>query len=201
MDPDSVAATETLREREGVADGWRVVHGSILDESLLSQLPRADVVYSWGVLHHTGDMETAIRNASALVSEGGLLCIAIYNRVTGRLLDSKRWLRIKRSYNHASRPVQMAMEWLYSLYWAVAEVVRRRNNPWRAARAYKARRGMALRTDLVDWLGGYPYEFASADEVVRFCENECGLVKRKVLSVGPRDLGNNEFVFERATAK
>ena len=155
------------------------------------------MVYSWGVLHHTGEMETAIRNASRLVAEGGLFCIAIYNRVTDRYLNSERWRRIKRRYNQSGRLAQVAMEWLYTLYWAAAEVARRRNNPLRTARDYKTRRGMALRTDLVDWLGGYPYEFATAEEVVRFCEDECGLAKRKVVSLGPRDLGNNEFLFER----
>jgi 2-polyprenyl-3-methyl-5-hydroxy-6-metoxy-1,4-benzoquinol methylase len=197
VDPQSVAATDSLRAAAGGPEDWRVLHGSILDEQLVEQLEPAEIVYSWGVLHHTGDMWQAIRNATRLVAPGGLFCIAIYNKVSGRYLDSNRWLRIKRTYNHAPRVGQVAMEAAYTAYWAVAEVVRRKQTPWRAAREYKARRGMAVRTDLVDWLGGYPYEFATAEELVRFCEDGCGLSVRTVVEAPPRDLGNHELVFER----
>jgi SAM-dependent methyltransferase len=195
-----VQATESLREAIGRPDNWKVIHGSILDDDLLQSLTGVDVLYSWGVLHHTGDMWRAIRNASGLVAPGGVFCIAIYNRVSGRFLDSERWLRIKRTYNHHGRAVQIAMETLYAGYWAVAEVVRRRRSPFKAAREYKANRGMAVTTDLVDWLGGYPYEFATAEELTRFCEDECGLRLRKLVEVGPRDLGNHELVFEKPHA-
>jgi SAM-dependent methyltransferase len=197
VDPDSVAATTALRERAGSPESWQVMHGSILDASLLDEVPAADVVYSWGVLHHTGDMWTAIRNAAGLVAPGGLFCIAIYNRVTGRYLDSERWLKIKRAYNHSSRPTQVAMEWAYTLQWGLDEL-RSKSNPLRVAREYKQNRGMALRTDLIDWLGGYPYEFATVAEIVRFCEDELGLSTRKVVELLPLETGNNEFVFERA---
>src|SRR5205807_6328403 len=110
--------------------------------------------YSWGVLHHTGDMYTAMRNAASLVEPGGLFAIAIYNRVTEGRLISERWLRIKRAYNHAPRFVQVAMEAAYALYWSLG-TLRSRESPLRAAREYRRSRGMALWTDLVDWLGGY----------------------------------------------
>jgi 2-polyprenyl-6-hydroxyphenyl methylase/3-demethylubiquinone-9 3-methyltransferase len=67
------------------------------------------------------------------------------------------------------------------------------------AREYKRTRGMALMTDLVDWLGGYPYEFATAEEVVEFCMERCGLEVVKVQALGPRETGNNQFVFRRVT--
>jgi 2-polyprenyl-6-hydroxyphenyl methylase/3-demethylubiquinone-9 3-methyltransferase len=93
------------------------------------------------------------------------------------------------------------MEMAYAAYWGLAEAVRRRRSPWRAAREYKKYRGMAVRTDIKDWLGGYPYEFATADELVRFCEAELGFTTKKVLAVDPRDLGNHELVFEKPAAK
>jgi SAM-dependent methyltransferase len=199
VDPDSVAATKLLRERSSSPDTWTVLHGSILDDAVVSGLEPAQIVYSWGVLHHTGDMWQSIRNASSLVAPGGIFCIAIYNKVTGRIMDSKRWLRIKRAYNHSPRPVQLGMEWLYAGYFGLGQL-RDRNNPFRIAREYKVSRGMALRTDLIDWLGGYPYEFATVEEVVTFCERECGLRKRKVVPNHPMATGNHEFVFERADA-
>jgi 2-polyprenyl-6-hydroxyphenyl methylase/3-demethylubiquinone-9 3-methyltransferase len=197
VDPDSVAATQSLRDAAGGPDHWRVIQGSILDDEVVAALPEADVVYSWGVLHHTGDMDRAVRNAAGLVAGGGIFCIAIYNRVTERFLSSQRWRRIKRRYNHSSRPVQVAMEALYTAYWYFAEAVRRKRLPRAAARAYRERRGMAVKTDLVDWLGGYPYEYATAEEMARFCESECGLERRKIIDLGPRDLGCNELVFDK----
>jgi SAM-dependent methyltransferase len=199
VDPDAVAATEQLRSHARKPDNWRVIHASILDPDLVRPLDCADIVYSWGVLHHTGDMYAAIRNAAALVKPGGLFAIAIYNHVTGRWLDSRRWWTIKRSYNRAPRFVQVLMEWTYAAYWC-ASCVRGRRSPLRVAREYRHSRGMALSTDLVDWLGGYPYEFATAEEILDFCERACGLNCVKLMSVTPADTGNNQFVFERPSA-
>jgi 2-polyprenyl-3-methyl-5-hydroxy-6-metoxy-1,4-benzoquinol methylase len=196
VDPNSAAATRELRDRAGAPETWSVYEASILDPRTVGETEPADVVYSWGVLHHTGDMQAAIRHAASLVAPGGLFCIAIYNRVTGRLLDSERWWKIKRFYNHTPPPIRRAMAWLYFCYWLTHQL-RARQNPVRAARQYKQSRGMALMTDLVDWLGGYPYEFATVDEITTFCERECGMETVKVLAISPRGTGNNQFVFRR----
>jgi 2-polyprenyl-6-hydroxyphenyl methylase/3-demethylubiquinone-9 3-methyltransferase len=199
VDRDSVAATRQLHAAAGSPYSWQVLHGSILDPALVKELGGADIVYSWGVLHHTGDMHAAIRNAAQLVGPGGDLAIAIYNRVTDRWLSSERWWRIKRVYNHTPRAGQVAMELIYALYW-VAGRLRNRQNPIRVARSYRRSRGMALWTDLVDWLGGYPYEFATADEIIAFCEEQCGLRRTKVVPVQGNGTGNSQFVFERPAA-
>lgn len=196
VDPNSVAATRDLRERVGTPESWVVREASILDPKLLEEVDSADVVYSWGVLHHTGDMWPAIRNAAALVAPGGLFCIAIYNRVTGRLLDSARWRKIKQVYNRSPRPIQRILESVYLGHWA-AHQLKARQNPVRAARQYQKTRGMALTTDLVDWLGGYPYEYATVDEIVDFCERELSFETLRVLPTSPRGTGNNQFVFRR----
>lgn len=196
VDPDAVSTTSQLRERAGSPDNWHILHRSILDETLPSSVEPADVVYSWGVLHHTGDMYRALRNAAATVRPGGKLAIAIYNRVTVGHLTSERWWHIKRFYNRAPRPVQLALELTYASYLGAAEL-RRGENPVRFARRYRQSRGMALWTDIADWLGGYPYEFATAEELVEFCEQACGLRILRVVPVTPRDSGNNQFVFER----
>jgi 2-polyprenyl-6-hydroxyphenyl methylase/3-demethylubiquinone-9 3-methyltransferase len=194
VDPHSADACRTLRKSVGDPKNWEILEGSILDLEFVSTLPRADIVYSWGVLHHTGDMYTALRNAATLVAPAGLLCIAIYNRVTARFLDSRRWWKIKHRYNHSPRRVQRAMEIAHFVYW-IARQLSARRNPLRVAADYKRSRGMALSTDLIDWLGGYPYEYATAEEIVSFCRAECGLEELKVIRTGTRDIGNNEFVF------
>jgi SAM-dependent methyltransferase len=196
VDRDSVAATASLHERSGSPQNWRVVHGSVLDQSFLSGLGQADVVYSWGVLHHTGDMYRAIEHAASLTKPGGLFAIAIYNRISGRWLDSRRWWQIKRAYNRAAPWQQKAMELIYGGYWLLGRL-RSRQNPFKIAREYRQSRGMALWTDIVDWLGGYPYEFARPQEIIDYCEQTCGMKCVRSIPMQERDSGNNQFVFQR----
>src|SRR5262249_17265410 len=197
-DPESVASCRELKRRSGDPENWDVLEASVLDAALPSIVPQGDFVYSWGVLHHTGDMYSALRIASDVVKPGGLFCIAIYNRGVGQFVDSERWQGIKLRYNHSPRAVQALMEWTFFAYWAARQVYARKN-PIRVAREYKKSRGMALATDLVDWLGGYPYEFATADEIVGFCRAECGMEIVRVLAIDPRGIGNNQFVFRRTS--
>ena len=197
VDADSVAATRELRERADAPENWEVREGSILDSQVVTELEQADVVYSWGVLHHTGDMDLAIRNAASLVKPGGLFAIAIYNRVTGRFLDSQRWWKIKRRYNHSPEVVRWAMRVWIRMLW-VAQMLKRGKNPWTAAREY-TERGMAATTDLFDWVGGFPYEYATVDEIVAFCRAECEMEELKTVQLPPRDIGLNRFLFRRRT--
>jgi SAM-dependent methyltransferase len=199
VDPDSVESCLKLRSSVGDPETWEVLEGSILDSAFISKLPRGDVVYAWGVLHHTGDMYAALRNVARLVEPHGLLCIAIYNRGKQRFLNSERWWKIKRAYNHSPRFAQRAMEIAYLAYWVAGRLYRRKN-PLRAAAEHKRKRGMAVMTDAVDWLGGFPYEYATVDEIVSFCRAECGLRELKVIPTSPHGMGNNEFVFVRASA-
>jgi 2-polyprenyl-3-methyl-5-hydroxy-6-metoxy-1,4-benzoquinol methylase len=197
VDPDSVASTRHLRERAGSPDSWTVRPGSILDDELVAELEPAQIVYSWGVLHHTGDMWKAIRNAGKLVAPGGRFVIAIYNDAHAkRFLDSHRWVKIKRFYNGSSKPVKSAMEVGYRA-WFWANELRKRKNPIAWEREYRRQRGMAFKTDVIDWLGGYPYEFSSAERLVEFCEGELGFRTVKVNRVSDTNLANHELVFER----
>jgi SAM-dependent methyltransferase len=96
-DPSSVACTNELRRRFGPpAADWSAEHGSALDAPYLRSLGRFDVVYAWGVLHHTGDMWAAIANVTEAVADGGRLFISIYN---DQGLRSRLWRAIKRAYN------------------------------------------------------------------------------------------------------
>src|SRR5262249_47861842 len=62
-DRDSVETTERVSDYAGNPSAWTVMQGSVLDRQLMERLPPADIVYSWGVLHHTGAMWSAVRNA------------------------------------------------------------------------------------------------------------------------------------------
>jgi 2-polyprenyl-6-hydroxyphenyl methylase/3-demethylubiquinone-9 3-methyltransferase len=165
-DPDSVGCTQEMHRRYDAGDGrWRVMQGSVLDAAFMASLGTFDVVYSWGVLHHTGRMWDAIWNAAARVAPGGTFFIAIYN---DQGAWSHRWARIKRFY--CSGPLGKAIvSSAFIPYWIVrnlaADVVWMRN-PLARYTEYKNMRGMSVYHDWHDWLGGYPFEFATPEALI-----------------------------------
>src|SRR5438270_3479135 len=55
-DPTSVQCGRALKDRFfSSATNWTIEQGSALDVEYLKRLGEFDVVYSWGVLHHTDD--------------------------------------------------------------------------------------------------------------------------------------------------
>src|SRR5207244_3997415 len=110
FDSQSVACTEELRRRFFPGDRqWKVDQGSVLDQRYLGGLGQFDIVYSWGVLHHTGSMWQAMENLKPLVKPGGLLFVAVYSDC-GEV--SRWWLQRKRRYNALPRLLRP----LYALY-------------------------------------------------------------------------------------
>ena len=80
-DIQSVSGTRKLKDRFFPHDAsWTVEQGSVLDSSYMARLGEYDIVYSWGVLHHTGAMHDAIRNAASCVNHGGLFVFALYRK-------------------------------------------------------------------------------------------------------------------------
>ncbi len=197
-DPSSVACTTELRRRffNGDAD-WVVQEGSALEEEYIRSLGLFDVVYSWGVLHHTGDMWRALSNAALPVAPGGKLFVAIYND-TGS--QSARWKWIKRTYNRLPRALRspfalatMAPEELKAMLRAL--VLLRPSEYTRRWTRYDENRGMSRWHDIIDWVGGHPYEVAKPEEIFDFYRARgFDLTKMKCGGVG---LGCNEFVFEK----
>ena len=199
-DPHSVGCTAELRRRYFPDDPrWQVLQGSALDPGFLAGLGPADVVYSWGVLHHTGAMHAAFENVKPLVPVGGRLFIAIYNDL-GDVTD--RWWRIKRRYNSLSRPLKLPFALAIiaaSEGRIMAGHLRRRDffgyfRTW-SEYQYQSVRGMSRWHDWIDWIGGFPYERASIDAVVDvFARSGFRLMKVVDRSSG---YGCNEFVFRR----
>lgn len=197
-DPHSVACTAELRRRYFRDDPlWRVDEGSALDQDYLQSLGSFDVVYSWGVLHHTGRMWEALENVHALVAEGGKLFIAIYND-TGS--QSARWKAIKRTYNRLPGPLKPPFTILMMAPGELKAIVRSLltlsvGSYIRSWTQYDSSRGMNRWHDMVDWVGGYPYEVATPDEIFDFYRAR-GFVLIKLLCGGV-GLGCNEFVFQK----
>ena len=194
-DAQSVACTQELRRRFFPGDeAWTVAQGSVLDEQYLSTLGQFDVVYSWGVLHHTGQMWVAIENAARLVRAGGLFIIGIYNFRGGRR-GTATWARLKRWYCKAPRWQQAGWESAY-LAWDLVSIAAVGRNPLRKIREYHSGRGMSWRHDAIDWLGGYPYEAATPGQILEFVRRKFNFVlTRQDIDL---QLGVSEFVFESA---
>jgi len=196
FDNDSVMASQTLKQRFAATDGrWRIEQGSVLDKTFLSDLGEWDVVYSWGVLHHTGSMWEAVENALKLVSRDGQLALALYND-QGYVSD--RWRRTK--YNYVThpwmRPLLVSASFVRIWGWTMLlELVSLR--PGRSWREYGRERGMSAWHDLVDWVGGYPFEVAKPEEVFDFCRAR-GFSLEKLITRQGR--GCNEFCFRRVSA-
>lgn len=195
-DPQSVACTAELRRRYFAGDlNWMVEEGSALDLEYLKSLGTFDVVYSWGVLHHTGQMWRALDNVRFSVAPGGKLFLAIYNDMGSQ---STRWRLIKRTYNKLPRVFRLpfalvvmtphetkaALRALLTL--RVGEYVRSWIEP-------RPERGMSRWRDIIDWVGGYPYEVAKPEEIFDFYRaNGFTLAKLQCGGVG---LGCDQFVF------
>jgi SAM-dependent methyltransferase len=197
-DPNSVGCTAELRRRYFPnSPEWTVQHGSALDTEYVRSLGQFDVVYSWGVLHHTGDMWTGLENAQQAVAPGGKLFIAIYND-TGT--QAKRWLWIKKTYNKLPGFLKVPFAVAVSAPEEGKAFLRgllkgRPGDYVRMWKQYGNRRGMNHWYDLIDWVGGYPYEVATADQLFEFYKARgFALTKMKCGYVG---LGCNELVFER----
>lgn len=193
-DPQSVDCTAELKKRFFADDrDWIIESGSILDPAYLVRLGQFDVVYSWGVLHHTGNMWQALENVAPLVKPGGKLFIAIYNNQGGA---SVRWGLLKRLYNRY--PVLRAPLIIFTLLrqWTLTMVNDLlHGHPFASWRNYKKSRGMSPWHDVVDWIGGYPFEVAKPEEIFEFYRHKGFTMRRLKTCAG--GLGCNEYVFVR----
>ena len=188
-DPGSVACTRELKRRYFDGDpSWTIEEASVLDGHFMASLPRFNIVYAWGTLHHTGRMWDAIELAAGRVQTDGVLFLMIY-------LDngwvSVAWRRVKRLYCSSftgKTAVLTVFIPCLVMRGLVLDVCKLRNPVHRYTDYYK-RRGMSRFHDMVDWLGGYPYEFAKPGEVIRFVEAR-GFFLQK--------LRNAEYVFRKS---
>lgn len=195
-DLQSVACAEQLKTRFFPKSAhWTIERGDALDQKYLHGLGEFDIVYSWGVLHHTGNMWKAIENVLPRVSKGGKLFIAIYNDA-GR--KSRQWSTLKRLYNSGAfyRTMLPAIFIPLNIGRGVVVDLGKLKSPLTRYRVYKQDRGMSMMRDWIDWLGGWPYEFATAGQVSDFCQRR-GFQMQTCLNRSGWVLGNNEFVFER----
>ncbi len=190
-DADSVAASRKLWHLAGEPANWHVEQGSVLDEDYLRSLGSFDIVYSWGVLHHTGAMWKAVELAAIPMKPDGRFYIALYSKDIYR--DWEHWVEVKQAYHEAGRLKRLWMEWVYAWETTIRTDLRKRRNPFKRMRRFKRMRGMSYWVTVRDWVGGWPMEFAGDQETVEFCAQR-GLALER-MKTGE---GNTEFLFRRA---
>lgn len=191
-DPKSVACTQALQSKYFPDDAeWIIQRGSILDPVFMRSLETYDIVYAWGVLHHTGNLWYALENVLNLPKIGGQLFVAIYNDQNWK---SKFWYKVKRCYCSGvfGKTVIISIFIPYCFIMAVTASILRRKNVFAS---YKKNRGMSITHDWFDWLGGLPYEVASVERITDFVlKHGFRLDKMRTANGG---LANNEFIFTR----
>jgi 2-polyprenyl-3-methyl-5-hydroxy-6-metoxy-1,4-benzoquinol methylase len=198
-DQASVGCARYLKERFFPKDAsWQIEQGSVLDKDYMTKIGAFDVVYSWGVLHHTGQMWNAIENACRAVKPEGSLYISIYN---DQGTTSIRWRGVKRVYNmlpgFLRLPYVVCVAAPFELRALISAFIRlapsRYIDTWRK---YKSARGMSRWHDWVECVGGYPFEVAKPEEIIHFIQSRGYTLKRLKTCGG--GLGCNEFLFARA---
>ena len=198
-DPQSVACAKELRRRYFPNDSsWTIEEGSALDQRYLESLGQFDVVYSWGVLHHTGQMWQALEAVHPRVSAGGTLFIAIYNDMGAQ---SIRWRQIKKIYCSLPSALRPPFAFLVNLprdsKHVVKSLIKLRPQEYVYMwTRYSERRGMSRWHDIVDWVGGYPYEYAKPQEIIEFFERRGFVLDNLKRTNG---IGCNEFVLRKLT--
>lgn len=198
-DPQSVACARELKHRYFANDdSWKIEQGSALDKAYLETLGQFDIVYSWGVLHHTGAMWPALENVAGCVRPNGILFISLYND-QGRW--SRGWLAIKKTYNclpgFAKLPFALLVTALMESKRLTRHLFTLKFTGYLSyITQYQTQsvRGMSWWYDRVDWIGGYPFEVSTPDQIFDFYHRRgFQLLGLKTCGGG---LGCNEFVFQ-----
>lgn len=161
LDEDSTATTRSMLQSFGDPSRWTAERISVFDLKP-EQHGTFDVVYSWGVLHHTGRMWPAVEAAARMVKPGGLFALALYEKTP---IDGF-WRVEKQAYMKAGKWGQKLMRGLYVAVYSAGLLLTGRN-PLAKIRSAR-QRGMDSFLDVHDWLGGFPYESCTKEEVSAF---------------------------------
>ncbi len=196
-DEDSVKSTKFLKSlyhKDNVK--WRIESGSVLDEKYLESLGKFDYVYSWGVLHHTGDLKKALVNASQMVKESNSeVVIAIYN---DQGIKSKIWKIIKKIYCLGGF-FSFILRFIFIPYFFLKYIfigIIKYKDPTTPFKYYKKKRGMHIYFDWIDWLGGYPFEVATPEMIFNVFHSRGFTLEKLTCTIRS---GCNEYRFKKGS--
>jgi 2-polyprenyl-3-methyl-5-hydroxy-6-metoxy-1,4-benzoquinol methylase len=191
-DANSINASKFVQAQVGNPPNWAAEQGSVLDDAYVDKLPLYDMVYSWGVLHHTGEVWHAIKNAASRVKRGGLFYIALYSADVQKNPTPEFWLDVKRKYIASGWFRRRMMDCWYVWRFYMNKNPLKLPEFLQRMREYKKNRGMNIFTDIRDWLGGWPMEFVYDKEAIDFVE-KLGFRLDKIAT----GEANTEFLFLR----
>ncbi len=197
IDKESVNCTKFLKKKFYNNDkNWKIFHGSVLNKKILDKIPNFDVVYSWGVLHHTGQMWVALDNCIRKVKPNGKLFIAIYN---DQGLRSRIWWIIKYIFNFLPSFLSkiyflIVITILYFFIIIKKILLLDLKSFFDYILHVKKNRGMSFYFNMLDWIGGFPYEYSSFENLKQYCENKgFKVIKYKKNN----SLGCHQIVFKK----
>jgi SAM-dependent methyltransferase len=191
IDPDSVKTTSSMLQRFAPDLTWLSEEKSVFD----LQTDGFDIVYSWGVLHHTGNMYGAIDKALEQVRPDGLVCLALYRKTALCWL----WKIEKRFYTWAPEGIRKLLRGLFVSIFRLACLVKGVSFK-KYVTDYQSDRGMSYYHDIHDWMGGYPYESVSPKELTSYVEPKGYTLVRSITRPGGTGIfgsGCDEFVFRK----
>jgi predicted RNA methylase len=197
LDPKSVETTRKTLSRYAPGGSWDVQNISVFNLNV-EKLGVFDVVYSWGVLHHTGAMYQAITKASMMVAPGGMISLALY----GKTPFCGMWRIEKRIYSKSPKWVQKIIEACYTMLVRIRLALKGESLKKRREK-YAEQRGMDTYYDMRDWLGGYPYESISPEEAMLFMR-ELGFDQVRSFTepcIGLLGAGCDEYSFKRTATR
>jgi 2-polyprenyl-6-hydroxyphenyl methylase/3-demethylubiquinone-9 3-methyltransferase len=194
---DSVKCTQSLKLKFFNNDqNWKILKGNVLDINFIKSLGKFDIVYAWGVLHHTGNQWKSLRNLMCTCKSGTLLHLALYN---DQGLESKRWLDIKKRY----QKIPNFLKTLYVFYIYFPSEFKNFMYFFKIGQPslyfkkiinYKKSRGMSYFYDMIDWVGGYPFEVSTPQKVIIFLKKNNFLIKKIIKNTG---YGNNIYLAKK----
>lgn len=174
-----------------------IFQGDILSESINSSIQKSDLIYSWGVLHHTGKMETCVRKILNEMKPGAHFVLAIYN---DEGVASKRWKFLKKLYVRVFVLRPILLFWAWYRFWGSWQIRQwlKGESPWHYWTDYAENsRAMSAWHDLKDWAGGYPFEVATPEVIRKWVKEQGCSVEKEWLVTG---IANNEFLIKKNNA-
>lgn len=168
-DQHSVLATQQLWKQAGSPANWRITQGSVLDENFIKSLGTFDIVYCWGVLHHTGQMDLALTTSLQTIAPNGLYYFALYDSDWSPE-PPEFWLDLKQKYVKSG----IIKRRLYDLWYIWRFYLKK--NPLNLSdflkkkREYNKHRGMDIIHDIRDWMGGWPMEYSRFPEILQLLD-------------------------------
>ena len=189
IDPKSIEAARLMKQRfssdsaMNIKGSWSIIESSVFDLSEgFDNL--FDIVYSWGVLHHTGNMWEAIKRTRGFCNAHGILHLALY--ISG--FKYSQHLEMKHYFKFLDRDqkINALFNYLSGGKQEISRDIFRFDD-----------RGMNVFHDALDWLGGLPYEVC--DPAVLECYLNQNGFHRLYQDLPRADGGNFTCIYRSST--